>query len=134
MSRGIPTAVVHKQTVIERLSKGEQLPTIAKDLGITASAISHALSKDTDYIDAIVLQLDVRMRQREEEVESATDMFSLARAKELLRHSEFRASTEARSRWGNKDIPVININTGNQVDTILAEKITDILKAIDHQA
>ena len=63
MSRGIPTAVVHKQTVIDRLSKGEQLPTIAKDLGITASAISHALSKDTDYIDAIVLQLDVRMRQ-----------------------------------------------------------------------
>jgi len=122
--------ITNKQAIIDRLMTGEQLPTIAFSLGITASAISHALSKDAEYKDAIECQLDARMRMREQMVDDATDMFSLARAKELLRHSEFRATTEGRSRWGKDTIdaptlaPTFNVimSSPNHTLTIVNEE------------
>lgn len=101
-------AIIHKDDILQRLSNGEQLVSIARSMSITPAAISQQLADDPAYQAAREDCLDARMIMREGMVEDAPDMLNLARAKELLRHSEFRASTEAPKRWGktNTDAPV----------------------------
>jgi len=124
-------AIIHKQAILQRLQAGEHGVSIAHSLNITKSALSHALADDPEYQAAIEDGLDVRMIQREQEVEQSTDMFNLARAKELLRHSEFRASVECPKRWGkNADVqvmvaPVFNVIVSNPSPTYTYDSATD---------
>lgn len=113
MSKAI--AILNKQAILERLQAGEYVKDIAVSLNVTPSAIKNQLSNDPEYQDALEQALDSRMILREQMLETAPDMLSVSRARELLRHAEFRASVECPKRWGkNSDVsvqiaPVFNV-------------------------
>jgi hypothetical protein len=99
--RGFPVAISHKDDIIARVEAGEKLIDIAKSYGLTTHAsLSKYLASDPDYQAARELGLESRMDQREEELESANDSVTVARARELLSHARWRAERECPKRWG----------------------------------
>lgn len=94
------TAITHKEFIIKSLLDGKRLSDIARQLGVSHQALSAPLQDDPDYLAAMDASLDVRMDQREDELESAQDQLAVARARELLSHARFRAERLAPARWG----------------------------------
>jgi len=93
----------HRDTIIQRMQRGDRLTDIAKDLGLTShAAISMRLSKDPEYIAARIASLASRLDQREAEMEIAADSVTIARTRELLSHARWRAEREAPDIWGAK--------------------------------
>ena len=96
-------AVLHRDSVIERVAKGDRLIDIAKSYGLTThAAISKQLASDPDYQAARLTGLEARMETREEELEGAGDKVTVARARELLSHARWRAEREAPAIWGQR--------------------------------
>lgn len=97
-------AIVHRDKIIERLSKGDRLIDIARDLGVTThAAISKHLANDPDYQEARAASVEARMDIRETDLENAEDSVTVARARELLSHARWRAEREFPGKWGQKN-------------------------------
>lgn len=93
--------LANRDSVIERIGKGERLIDIANSLGLKSpAAIYNALGQTPEYLAARQMALDVRMEIRESQLESAEDSVSVNRAKELLSHARWRAEREHPSKWG----------------------------------
>lgn len=98
----VPIAQQRKQEVLQMLAEGALTKHIAQHLGITREALSRAMASDPDYQAAMREALDARMEQREEELESAQDGITLARARELLSHARWRAERLNPNKYGAK--------------------------------
>lgn len=126
-------AIIHKQEIIEQLNAGQRLSDIAQGLGISHQAISKQLKDDDDYIAAMDASLDVRMDQREDEMEGANDQVAVARARELLSHARFRAERLAPKRWGkvetNQQVN-LNLNLSNSTLSRMSDLIPDTINTI----
>lgn len=93
-------ALLHRDTIIERLQHGERVSSIAASLGVTGPAITQQLSNDPDYKAAREAGMELMLDQAEEAIDSANDQLSLARARDSWRAKSWRASVEHAHRWG----------------------------------
>lgn len=107
-------AILHRDTILQRLAAGEYQQAIASDLGVSPQAISNQLASDPDYQAAISASLDARLDQREIELEQATDGLGVARARELLSHARWRAERLNPARYGQRPTTAVQINMGAQ--------------------
>jgi hypothetical protein len=112
-------AILHRDTIIARMRKGDRLADIARDLGFSSHAsISMRLKDDPEYQEARIDSLAQRMDDREAELELADDNVTIARARELLSHARWRAEREAPQVWGAKHEQTIT-HKGLDLDTAL---------------
>ncbi len=123
MSKLVPTAIKHKPEILERLSNGETVASIAKSLGIARETLSRTLAHDADYQQAFTEALDARLDQREQELEQASDNITLARARELLSHARWRAERLNPARYGQRPSVAIQVNTGSAITDAELAKI-----------
>ena len=84
-------AILHKEEILNRVSQGERLSSIAISLGISKQAISSQLTNDPDYQAAYQSFHDARLDNAEGLLESATDQIDIARARELWKAYSWRA-------------------------------------------
>lgn len=100
-NRKKPAAVIHKETLLDRIAAGHYVTDIAPSIGLgSAAAISKYLSHDPEYVAARLAGTKVRLEQREKDLEAASDSVSVARARELLSHARWRAEREFPEHWG----------------------------------
>lgn len=128
-------AIIHKQDIIQGLLDGKRLSDIAKELGVSHQALSAPLQDDPEYLAAMDASLDVRMDQREDELESACDQLAVARARELLSHARFRAERLAPQRWGkvetNQQVNV-SLNLSNSTLSRMSDLIPNTINTLEH--
>ena len=84
-------AILHKEEILNRVSQGERLSSIAISLGISKQAISSQLTNDPDYQAAYQSFHDARLDNAEGLLESAVDQIDVARARELWKAYSWRA-------------------------------------------
>ena len=84
-------AIIHKEEILNRVSQGERLSSIAISLGISKQAISSQLTNDPDYQAAYQSFHDARLDNAEGLLESAIDQIDIARARELWKAYSWRA-------------------------------------------
>jgi len=84
-------AILHKEEILNRVSQGERLSSIAISLGISKQAISSQLTNDPEYQAAYQSFHDARLDNAEGLLESATDQIDIARARELWKAYSWRA-------------------------------------------
>ena len=84
-------AIIHKEEILNRVSQGERLSSIAISLGISKQAISSQLTNDPDYQAAYQSFHDARLDNAEGLLESAVDQIDIARARELWKAYSWRA-------------------------------------------
>ena len=84
-------AIIHKEEILNRVSQGERLSSIAISLGISKQAISSQLTNDPDYQAAYQSFHDARLDNAEGLLESAVDQIDVARARELWKAYSWRA-------------------------------------------
>ena len=103
-------AKIPKETMLQRIANGELPATIADQLGVDKSAISHYYQADPEYLKARELGMEVRLDQGEQAIEDAGDDLNLARAREIVqRRREWRAETEFKHRWSRATQVTIEI-------------------------
>ena len=90
------------QHTIERIANGERVTEIALGLGVDPSALYHRYEDNALYQAAKVIGTAVRLDQAEHGLEVAPDALSLARAREVWRSRQWRASVEHSDKWGQK--------------------------------
>lgn len=98
----IPTAIKHREEIIERLAAGELVREIADSLGCHRMSISTVLAKDPEYQAAIAEAIEARMEKYEAALdsESLNDGLSLARVKEQLSHVRWKAERLLSHKYG----------------------------------
>ena len=135
MTKQLPIAIIHRDSIIERVAAGHRLADIAKDLGLAGKgqAISNQLANDPEYQSARESGLAARLDQRESEMEVA-DREDVPRARELLNHARWRAERECPRRWGAKQEistgfgqsgVTINIQTVSPTPSVVIDQIED---------
>lgn len=127
----LPVAVIHREAILQQVRDGVRLKDIAKQYGVTKSAIAHALSDDPEYIKAKADYHDSRLDDAEQMILDADDSTSQARARSYWQAVSWRASKEYREVYGDKPDTsssfgstgiVINIGDVKQGVTIQADE------------
>ena len=107
-------ATIHREEILDRISKGEYVKDIAIALGVTKQAISQVLMDDPEYIQAREEGMAERLdnahqllaeitESRQIKKEDAKEWLDLVRIREAgLKRLEWRAEREHSSRWGSK--------------------------------
>lgn len=125
-------AVVNRDAILERVSKGDKIVDIAKDYGISQPAISKALLDDPEWMEARKSGALSRIEKWEQEIEkidSDTHPVMLGRAKEMLSHARWRAEREFPSTWGQQK-QTINIINGVTISDALGTEAGQLLEHI----
>ena len=94
--------LANRDAIIKQVAEGVRLTEIANALGLTHSSISKQLANDPEYQAAKVLHHATRLDRAEGELETSTDAFTLARAREVHKAYSWRASVECSRIWGNQ--------------------------------
>ena len=84
-------ALLRKSEIIERVSAGERLSSIASALGISKQAISAQLTNDPEFQAAYQSFHDARLDAAEGMLEAASEQIDIARARELWKAYSWRA-------------------------------------------
>jgi hypothetical protein len=90
------------QKILEAIGKGLSLRKIADEYGVSDVAILQRARKHPSYRDQLEVGLELRMDNREVELESAKDNVSVTRADRLLNHARWLAERSCPQRWGQK--------------------------------
>jgi transposase len=101
-----PLKNVEPKDVLERVLNEESTKDIAKSLGVTRSALNQWLlsTAETDWKAAQVIRAHKRKDEAEDEIETAADPLSLARAREKLRAAQWDLERVCRRIYG-QDAP-----------------------------
>ena len=122
-------ALIHKQSIVERIAQGEYMKDIAASLNVSPAAISQVLAKDPDYSAARECGIKVKLEKYQGDIDTAPDALNLARAREAFRAQSWIAERECPSRWGNKQ-EITHINHDTDIKSLLDEREAR-LNAID---
>lgn len=98
-------AGVRPETILQRIADGDLLRQVAKDYGCTRSAVSHYIRAHVPadiWQDVRQLSIAARLDRSADELESAADPLTLARARESLRLWMWRAEREFPAQWGQR--------------------------------
>lgn len=139
-------ASIHREQILERLSRGEYLKDIAHSLGVTGQAISQQLSDDPEYQQAREQGMAERLdtahnllsevtENRAIDKEDALYQLTLARIREIgIKRLEWRAEREFPRRWAAKtehkqDMSLsITVNRGQSEGNVI--EVTDELRKL----
>jgi vacuolar-type H+-ATPase subunit H len=128
----VAIAIQNRDTILERVSKGDKIADIAKDYGITQAAISKQLLDDPEWTEARRNGALSRIEKWEKEIEGIsadTNQVMLGRAKEMLSHARWRAEREFPAIWGQQK-QNINIITGVSMDDVLSSTAGELLEGV----
>lgn len=130
----VPTSPLHGKidTILSRIANGEYQSSIAKDYGVSQSAISQAIRDNPLAAIAKEVGIEARLDERTRLMENAARdiddgerapdaQLILARVKAhetILRRLEWRASVEMPNRWGQRPQTQVNVG-GNQVSVAI---------------
>ena len=97
-------ANISAERVLERYIGGETSTQIAKDLGVTRQGLGWWMRKhaEKDWQEAQVVQAIERKDRAEDELNSASDALSLARAREQLRGAQWELERVLNRIYGQK--------------------------------
>lgn len=97
-------AIVSPKTVIERYLAGERTEDIAKTYGVTRQGLGWYLRKhaEEDWKEAQVILAIERKDKAEEGLDSASDVLSLARAREQLKAAQWDLERVYHRIYGQK--------------------------------
>lgn len=97
-----PLKEVDPKQVIERVLAEESTKDIAASLGVTRSALNQWLltQAETDWKAAQIIRAHKRKEEAEEEMDTAADALSLARARERLRAAQWDLERVQRRIYG----------------------------------
>lgn len=125
-------STIPEQQIIERLSSGMSLRTIASEFGCSGQALHQFIDKRAHIKAAQRVGYVSRMERREEELESAEEQVDISRARELLGHARWLAERGDPEKWGSKPVQV---NVGVQVllDSSAVGTIGDLLNCVAQQ-
>jgi len=113
-------ALLHREEIIERVATGAYLVDIAAQFGIQPPAISKHLAADPEYQAAREIALEVRLEQREAELETAPGTApEISRASALVRQAQWRCEREAPHRWGQRT--QLTVEIGPDLADVLRE-------------
>lgn len=90
------------EMVFDRLAAGEHATSIADELGVHPSAISHRYSGNERYMDARRSGSECRLTAAELAISEAITPFTLARAREVFRAVAWRCEREFPDKWASK--------------------------------
>jgi uncharacterized protein (DUF433 family) len=113
-----PLKGVNPTEVLQRYLSDETTKTIAADYGVTRQALGQFLLKhaETEWKSAQVARALARKESAEDDLETAPDALSLARARERLRAAQWDLERVCRRIYGQDAPPVsaaaIQINIG----------------------
>jgi hypothetical protein len=103
-------ALQHRDEIISLAATGAKLSDIAAAFGVQAPAISKHLSSDPDYQAARETAAQLRLEQREAELEKAPPaMAEISRASQLLSHQRWRCEREFPQRWAQRTHTTVEI-------------------------
>lgn len=125
-----PLKHVDPKEVLERYLREESTIDIAKSLNVTRSGLNYWLLRvaETEWKDAQVLKALKRKEEAEDELDTATDTLTLARARERLKAAQWDLERVCKRIYGqdadNKGSSGISItiNTVSQGRVIDAEQ------------
>ena len=91
------------QSVIARYLEDEELDTIAQDVGVSRTGLYQAIIKmaPDDWVAAQGARALWRMDMAEKDMERATDMLAVARARELLKSTQWKTERTLRRLYGD---------------------------------
>jgi hypothetical protein len=108
-------AVINKETILDQIRAGVRLSEIGSALGISASAISQALSSSPDYQDALRSFHDSRIDAAEGLIESSEDQLNLARAREVWKAYSWRAERLDKRYAAKQELSIEHINMSDAI-------------------
>ena len=126
------TAIQHRESIIEQLSKGLRLSDIAPALNVSTNAISKVLKSDPEYRAAIEAGFHVRLDQAEDAIEEAEDNVDVARARARFQSVAWRAEREFSETWGAKSEVKHTGGVGVTIEHELGARAIDLLRALSH--
>jgi hypothetical protein len=111
------------QEVIARYFRDETTADIAQSLGVHRSALHQWLIRncEQDWRDAQVARAITALEQAKKDTETAPDPLSLARARELLRASQWELERLFSRLYGQKQEVTHNLPQGPLVTIVLAQ-------------
>lgn len=139
-------ASIHREQILQRVSKGEYLKDIAASLNVSKQAISQVLKDDPEYQQAMEEGMAARLdnahsllaeitEDREINGEKAKELLDIARIREIgIRRLEWRAEREFPRRWAAKtehkqDMSLsITVNRGQSEGNVI--EVTDTLRKL----
>jgi len=104
---------VDPQVIMQRVAEGELLREIAKDYGVSRSAVSHYIAQHApkeQWAQVRETSIAARLEQSAEDMERAPDQLTLARARESARLWMWRAERELPHLYGAKPSTAIQVN------------------------
>jgi hypothetical protein len=121
------------QAVLHRYVNDEKLEHIAKDIGLSRSALNMALLEyaEGDWKRIQVARAMTRLDKANEELELASDMLTLSRAREGLRSAQWELERLLRRLYGqdapaNIQVPIqINIGIERTQNPTLEAQVID---------
>lgn len=111
------------QEVIARYFRDETTADIAQTLGVHRSALHQWLIRncEQDWRDAQVARAITAMEQAKEDLQTASDPLSLARAREALRSAQWELERLFSRLYGQKQEVTHNLPQGPLVTIVLAQ-------------
>lgn len=114
-----PSIIAHldPQPILDRIHRGESLRTIAADLGVSNVGLrAWLLREDAEqYQHVITAALALRVAEADEELDSASDNISIARAREQCRFSRMDLERRRPLLYGQKAQQAINIAGSGEI-------------------
>ena len=99
----IALADLHRETILERIAKGDPLTIIAQDAGYADhSGIINRMGDDPAYQKALSAGAVAKLEKREKELEVAAVNVTVTRADRLLNHARWWASKMNPDQFGDK--------------------------------
>ena len=124
----VSKAIERKAEVIQRISSGERLTAIARDLGYAShSGIAEALKNDPDYAEAVKHSAWAKLERREEELELAVLQPDITRADRLMAQARWWAERVNRDQFAPKPDVAIQINNIGGLENALTGDAASLL-------
>jgi transposase-like protein len=90
------------QRILDGIAAGRSLRSIADQYGVHDTAVLRRAQKHEQYREMREIGSELRMDEREFELECARDNVSVTRADRLLGHARWLAERSCPDRWGAK--------------------------------
>jgi len=102
-------AILHRETILQRIAAGERLSDIAPTLGVSSpNAISKVLKNDPEYRNAIEAGFHRRLDVAEDAIKESTDNVDVARARARFQSVAWRAEREFPETWGQHQTLIVD--------------------------
>ena len=115
--------------ILDGVAKGMSLQAIATLYGVSDVAILNRATQYPEYRLSLKIGSQLRMEQREAQLEAATDNVSVTRADRLLGHARWIAERACPEAWGQKQ--QVQVDAAISISIVKSGRI---IEATDNQS